>query len=739
MPHPTTASRTPRRRQRRRHLVEPADDRRPVVGLTGHLTVQVAVGHEGHRVLLERTELGPGRRRSATTLRPGLRGRSGGHPEVVRVRQRASLGAPGEEGVVDRQRHVARATRAASSRNHRSSTDLDPSRTQGIVTSASTRSARSSVTGVDGRPRLEEPDQRVRRHRRRRRLHRRERLGWPAGRRAGPRAARPAAQAGSGASDTARRSRSAQPLASSATTARLRSAQALGAASTERCHAATAPVDVAGVVPRHAAVQPGEPVVGRRAFQPVGPGRRSPGRTRAAGPGSAAGSRPVSSSSTQSACSGSEAVGRERRGRPVQTGAPAAQPQLQRAPAGARGAAARPGPDPASSAASSWRSASQASGTDASSDRSTAPRAAGPVGAVDDRRVGLHGAVGLDPGPLGPRRHRDVLQLGAQEAGLDLEVAATERREPLLPVPPAGTAAPDEQLAAPAAPAWRTGPGRTRSRRPPPPTAGVRRRAARSSRPRPATRPGRCGPCPSAPAGPRPRRSRSRRTATRASPGASTRTSVRLGDRDVGPPVHRHRVVVRVDDADRDDQRGRPVRAASSRSGRRPRESARTPTSAAPARRPARPPAPRRPASTSVAYARGCRCSTRRRRRTRPRAARGWRAGRPGWHTGARVRWRGRRASAAARRGRAGTPLEPVVLEDRHPVLTRDEGAVVPVLEQVREQAGDAAVLEVRAHLVVEVGRLDVGVQLRRAGQWGQRVDRSEPGAGQRGRPEPEA
>ena len=72
-------------------------------------------------------------------------------------------------------------------------------------------------------------------------------------------------------------------------------------------------------------------------------------------------------------------------------------------------------------------------------------------------------------------------------------------------------------------------------------------------------------------------------------------------------------------------------------------------------------------------------------------------------------------------------------------MVPRDEGAVVPVLEEVREEARDATVLEVRAHLVVEVGGLDVRVQLRGAGQWRQRVDGSERRTGQRGRAEAEA
>ena len=81
----------------------------------------------------------------------------------------------------------------------------------------------------------------------------------------------------------------------------------------------------------------------------------------------------------------------------------------------------------------------------------------------------------------------------------------------------------------------------------------------------------------------------------------------------------------------------------------------------------------------------------------------------------------------------------PVVLEDCDPMVPGGEGAVVPVLEEVREEAGDAAVLEVRAHLVIEVGGLDVRVQLRSAGQRGQRVDGSQRRTGQRGRAEAEA
>ena len=89
----------------------------------------------------------------------------------------------------------------------------------------------------------------------------------------------------------------------------------------------------------------------------------------------------------------------------------------------------------------------------------------------------------LGPAPLGPRRHRHVLELGRRQAGLDLGVHLVAAvGEPLLPASPAAAGAPDEQLAAAQLRRSRRGrfPARRRRRRRS--TGAARRRCRRRSR-----------------------------------------------------------------------------------------------------------------------------------------------------------------------------------------------------------------------------------------------------------------
>ncbi len=72
-----------------------------------------------------------------------------------------------------------------------------------------------------------------------------------------------------------------------------------------------------------------------------------------------------------------------------------------------------------------------------------------PVGPV--RRLRAHGQrpVRLQPGDVALGLQPDVFELGAGESGLDLAVPAGPRLgEPLLPAPPAGPRSPDEEFAA---------------------------------------------------------------------------------------------------------------------------------------------------------------------------------------------------------------------------------------------------------------------------------------------------
>ena len=83
-----------------------------------------------------------------------------------------------------------------------------------------------------------------------------------------------------------------------------------------------------------------------------------------------------------------------------------------------------------------------------------------PVRAVDCGRVGLQQAVGLQPRPLGPGRHGQVLHLRARQAGLDLDVRLAGRRRGT----PASAARPGpcprRTACARSSVRWRSGPAR---------------------------------------------------------------------------------------------------------------------------------------------------------------------------------------------------------------------------------------------------------------------------------------
>ena len=71
-----------------------------------------------------------------------------------------------------------------------------------------------------------------------------------------------------------------------------------------------------------------------------------------------------------------------------------------------------------------------------------------PVGSVATRAVDGDCSERLGPTPLGPRRHRQVLELGGRQPALDLGVhLVASVGEPPLPALPAAAGAPDEQLA----------------------------------------------------------------------------------------------------------------------------------------------------------------------------------------------------------------------------------------------------------------------------------------------------
>ncbi len=69
-----------------------------------------------------------------------------------------------------------------------------------------------------------------------------------------------------------------------------------------------------------------------------------------------------------------------------------------------------------------------------------------PVLPVHRARVGLHQEVRLDPRPVGAAGHRDVLQLGAAESALDLDVPRALAAQVLLPPPSARPHPPDEEF-----------------------------------------------------------------------------------------------------------------------------------------------------------------------------------------------------------------------------------------------------------------------------------------------------